>query len=468
MSKRNLESHFDLKRDNQDCLTLTKLIDRKANLFKKYKDPFNIYKVFYHELVTYCTNYILIKNSSYKYKDSINFPFINSKYISNPKKIIFRKLPKSNSIYDNYSFGLGKEKIYISNNFHLKKNILINIFSNKKIRFISSCYIDFPEFDIQIKKLEIVMREIELFLKVANHNFGNNFKNYVLNILSNNNKRKFNPKNCSLIVGTNMNLENRILSAKFMQDKSNKVISVNHSNYPFYIYKEPIRSVEYSICTDYVSYGKFRFSKKLSNRIFTLPNFHHVSNLDLKKIKISKKIKVLDIEKKQEYLYVPNMLNGNIRYGPFRDMEDSIYYKFQYELLNYFKNTKIKVHPNGKNLYFNKDRKSNSKNFEQILNKYDVFIFDYFSTPFSRAIATDKPIIYFDIGLRRLEKHVLDTIKKRVYYYKINLNQSFEKQFQDFLVRFSSYKKKKVNYFTEKFSLNSKNDDINKLIKKLV
>ena len=31
------------------------------------------------------------------------------------------------------------------------------------------------------------------------------------------------------------------------------------------------------------------------------------------------------------------MLNGNIRYGPYRDMEDKIYLKFQTELMNFFK-----------------------------------------------------------------------------------------------------------------------------------
>ena len=89
--------------------------------------------------------------------------------------------------------------------------------------------------------------------------FATNFLNYIEKILLDSKNKDFNPQNSLLLVGSNMNIENRILSAKFLQNKSNKVISFNHSSYPFYIYKEPIRNVEYSLCTDYVSYGSFKF-----------------------------------------------------------------------------------------------------------------------------------------------------------------------------------------------------------------
>ena len=103
-----------------------------------------------------------------------------------------------------------------------------------------------------------------------------------------------------------------------------------------------------------------------------------------------------------------------------------------------------------------------------MLDDYDVFIFDYFSTPFSRAIATNKPIIYFDIGLRNLEKDVLDIIKKRVYYFKVDLNVNLKKQFNNFIINLSSGNKKLINNFTNKFSKNNRNNDLNKIIEKLI
>ena len=94
--------------------------------------------------------------------------------------------------------------------------------------------------------------------------------------------------------------------------------------------------------------------------------------------------------------------------------------------------------------------------------------FSHFSSPFSRAIATNKPIIYFDIGLRNLEKNVLDIIKKRVYYFKINLNQNFENQFNNFLINFLEEKDQKINLFSKKFSLNKKNKNFKNILKKLL
>ena len=306
------------------------------------------------------------------------------------------------------------------------------------------------------------------FLELENTHYVSNFLRYVKNLIENNHKRKFEPKNSILLVGSNMKIENRILSSKFLQNKTNKVISFNHSSYPFYIYNEPIRNVEYSFCTDYVSYGRFNIKKNIQNKIFSLPKFHYISCPDFENLKINKKINKLNLDKFQKYLYIPNMLNGNIRYGPYRDMEDKIYLKFQTELMDFFKNTDIKIHPKGKDDYSEKFRKSKNLNFDKIYKEYDVYIFDYFSSPFSRAIATNKPIIYFDIGLRNLEKNVLDIIKKRVYYFKINLNQNFENQFNNFLINFLEEKDQKINLFSKKFSLNKKNKNFKNILKKLL
>ena len=163
------------------------------------------------------------------------------------------------------------------------------------------------------------------------------------------------------------------------------------------------------------------------------------------------------------------MFNGNIRYGPYRDIDDNIYFNFQNELMNFFKNAEIKIHPKGKKKYFQKlkKRKTIDLNFNKIYNNYDVYIFDYFSTPFSRAIATNKPIIYFDIGLRNLEKSVLDILKKRVYYFKINLDLNLEDQFNDCLIKLSLFKKSKINLFSKKFSFNKKNENLTNLLKKI-
>ena len=157
------------------------------------------------------------------------------------------------------------------------------------------------------------------------------------------------------------------------------------------------------------------------------------------------------------------MLNGNIRYGPYRDMEDKIYLKFQTELMNFFKNADIKIHPKGKDDYSETFRKSKNLNFDKIYEEYEVYIFDYFSSPFSRAIATNKPIIYFDIGLRNLEKNVLDIIKKRVYYF-INFFKILKISLI-ILINLLEEDDRKINLFSKKFSLNKKNKNFKNILK---
>ena len=120
------------------------------------------------------------------------------------------------------------------------------------------------------------------------------------NLIGNNHKSKFEPQNSILLVGSNMKIENRTLSSKFLQNKTNKVISFNHSSYPFYIYNEPIRNVEYSFCTEYVSYGRFNIKKNIQNKIFSLPKFHYISCPNFENLKIKKKINKLNLNKFQK------------------------------------------------------------------------------------------------------------------------------------------------------------------------
>ena len=120
-----------LKKNNDLCLKIIKIIDRNINLQKKYEDPFNLLKIFYQELIAYSTNIILIKNSPFNYNDKLNFPYLNSKYILKPKKLSF-KLENKKNMTNNLTFGFGKKKIFMSRNLHLKKEIFFNFISKKK------------------------------------------------------------------------------------------------------------------------------------------------------------------------------------------------------------------------------------------------------------------------------------------------------------------------------------------------
>ena len=54
--------------------------------------------------------------------------------------------------------------------------------------------------------------------------------------------------------------------------------------------------------------------------------------------------------------------------------------------------------------------------FEEVMGDFDVLVFDYFSSAFSIGAATNKPIVYLDLGLRNFTPAGLDAIKKRCVY----------------------------------------------------
>ena len=81
----------------------------------------------------------------------------------------------------------------------------------------------------------------------------------------------------------------------------------------------------------------------------------------------------------------------------------------------------IKGHPKEKYLYLFETvhDKYISKKFLDIIDDVDVFVFDYISTAFCYAAATNKPIIYFNIGIQNIEKEAYEAIKKRALTFDV-------------------------------------------------
>ena len=67
-----------------------------------------------------------------------------------------------------------------------------------------------------------------------------------------------------------------------------------------------------------------------------------------------------------------------------------------------------------------------SDNFSYSYNQCDGYIFDHISTAFMIASATNKPIIYFNIGKRNLSIEAERIVKKRCFWIDIDPNNSNE------------------------------------------
>jgi hypothetical protein len=129
------------------------------------------------------------------------------------------------------------------------------------------------------------------------------------------------------------------------------------------------------------------------------------------------------------WMYVPDSLQFITQWGPYGGyINDMLYLQWQRSVVSVFPNLMYKRHPKGNSLFRevsdNKLRKwidpnnefniiITSENFYNIYDGCDGYIFDTVSTAFMIAVATNKPIIYFNIGKRKFREEVEKKIKER-------------------------------------------------------
>ena len=115
-------------------------------------------------------------------------------------------------------------------------------------------------------------------------------------------------------------------------------------------------------------------------------------------------------------LYVPTALTGNDNYLPFRNISDRLYLVWQHSLAQAIPGMAIKPHP--KQIV---EAASNFSDIEtgklsDVIQHYDLLIFDYASSAFAEAVASDKAIMYLETGGRNLSKQALAAIQDRCHY----------------------------------------------------
>ena len=72
------------------------------------------------------------------------------------------------------------------------------------------------------------------------------------------------------------------------------------------------------------------------------------------------------------------------------------------------------------------------------------------------CVATDKPIIYFNLGQRNLFNEAEELLKKRAFWVDVDFDKDLSSQINRAIKDFNSRKKNYINHYTEKYSL-SKN-----------
>jgi hypothetical protein len=233
------------------------------------------------------------------------------------------------------------------------------------------------------------------------------------------------------------------------------VVCVSHGDGDYFIVDEPRTGFgELSYATHIVGYGiggqRVLEHARYARSLYTQPRFiparsDFISTLFNKKKHISR----IGSLKKPRFMYVPNCYLGVFRYAPYTALPDAVYYAWQQMVLRLFPGVIYKAHPKNavKSPLVSADTLGG--NLENCMHMADVFIFDVISTAFNIIAATDKPIIYFDIGLRCFHDAAIEDIKGRCVWIDAQHDKNEESLRTAYLRQVD---KECVNNYTETFS----------------
>ena len=117
-------------------------------------------------------------------------------------------------------------------------------------------------------------------------------------------------------------------------------------------------------------------------------------------------------------LYLANQFES-ARYGPFRDIHPSTYLGWQQKLLAWLQTQtgtapEVRLHPKRPSTHFDPQGYFLSDgNLIEAIERADVLVLDYPTTSLPIVIATTKPVLYFELGIRRLFPAVAQAIELR-------------------------------------------------------
>jgi len=447
-----------MKNQNKKILNVLKDFDKLNYKISNKYGKINALSLSFVEISKLVASSILNQKSLNKNK--VELPFCNNEYL---KKNI--RLKNSNNLSINYIYKFKEEfvsslKKYSISNFKVHSKIYSEFEKklNKKNKYIKKTYfkpIYINDYEDQLNDIFSFLEKYKRKQNIQNKFFSENFVDYISKFFTQN-KNEINFTDF-LLVGSNSNIENRIMSANYILNKK-KVISFNHANYSTLVYGEPLQEIgEYSFCNFYIDHGNLRFKKK-----YFKSNYFHPKILRCNFDEVS-----IKNDKKQSYiLYLPDSFHGNYRHGPWRDMDDKEYFEFQKKIISFNNNIKIKTHP--KQIAENISKKINHKNkniinghISKFLNSKNIFIIDRLSQIFFTVANSNSKIIFLDLGVRKIKKEILDLLKKRTIYLKTTTKKIKKREFNKLLV-----KQNKLNKDIIKKCLKN-NNNIDHIIKKL-
>ena len=376
--------------------------------------------LFFHDLMVHFTGILIHRDAKNEYGNDFTFPFVNQTYAKQPFGILEFQTETSKSKFlvtrikrtPLLSFGVG-ESIPMSVGRDKVEKMLLSVLGCTY--GTSQAYL--MRRREQLKYLFDVIDEICRNYSINNRDqIIRNWSRYA-ELHTTDEQRLISQK--SVILGTRCQLHNRKLSVNYLQQEK-EVIGMTHGEVSNAVFDEPIFGyADCSYCTTLIDYGTSRSFGTFNSPLIEPRRVIYRTSASIQKIEHeSDVIEDLPIQSKR-LLYIPTMYSANKLYGPFRNLEDDIYKTWQEVILNIFPDITVKIHPKSLAGWGYKS-KTESRGLIDCILEYEGIILDYCSTAATLAFSTNKPIVYFDLGLRNLTPEYKEDIRQRCHYIKVH------------------------------------------------
>jgi hypothetical protein len=452
-----------MREEDRVCLKIYDALRVASDNLAVTVGRYNIYSAFFHVVMCFCTSAYLNNREKYYGDMHPQFPFVDFSYLSSSRNEFWRheEGSKKNSFRCDIYLTLVSIFLRVIGSLTLKKVKHIHL-TVGVLGFFDILKLTINGFQIQFIKRQqkFTLRDssyqIEHLRKTVFNIFIENICPIPENLLNSLFERmlescifeRYQGKPDYVIVGSLAILENRI-AALNCKDSGGTVIAFSHGTNSTLGFDEPyVGYGELSFADFYFDYGS-RLDQDLSRYQLTLnefaPKLIRRSSKKIHRLLKSRQIKSGEYSYMSRPLYVPNGFSGPNRYGPFRDVSDATYMRWQKALIKTLPNIIYKVYPsNYLPSYQLFEPNLPGRVIKENLQKIDLervcdfIILDYFATAHSIASATSKPIIYFNLGLRNINCETKDIYSSRVYWVDIDLNSDLEDQISEAINKFTS------------------------------
>ena len=382
----------------------------------------SIFLLFAHDFVRHFSGILLHREAKEEYSDSVQFPLITRKYARYPYRLDefdnVQQSVKKDLKSAVRQFGLSKvalgQGVPIDKKYEWTTGKWMNLVGTQK-PFVQAF---FPKREIQIQALQGLIHDVakEFEIPQVDAVLGNWNQHIELHTTSKQPVISLH----GVIVGTRNNLQNRKLAVNYLQQRK-EVVAITHGEVANSVMDEPpFGYSERTLCSVLVDYGDYD-KDGFYNAPWVMPRrrIYRDGVVANKVFEPNSDIRFPG-SRAASGLYIPTIHHGNTLYGPFHAFEDIKYREWQLKVCSLLENVTFKVHPKSRSGPIVGVPLEN-RSLEICIKDYDYLVFDYFATGAMLGLVTDKPVIYCDIGLRKLHPDFLYDLKNRCEYVKIDL-----------------------------------------------